>query len=360
MERRIGGRAPLGKDEMRAFWGAAILTLAGSGCDRGVTSRDATAEAAGAATVLNGVNFNGVDFNGIKFNGIALDGVALEALPLAGMKLAGQALTDVSLEGSTLSATLPSGARATGSGLAGAEISGTLANGDAVTLRIDGVTTGSAPDVQQYSVSASVGGSAFQPLCGAAGGAPVQAIPLTGSWDESSGTSTGGAHVDDPTVFTFACEGFALAKCVEFGYAPWRSVTECSAAGQCAARSLAPFHQACTRMLRADYCGDGTATTRDGTQVDVWDDFGIQTDDEPTWGLEAEWSPDGAICVDQTRYSTIESDGDSVKGYIQAHCAGAWQAAGCGGSGSTFFTANGFGTPLTTRSLLRTRIDTQP
>ena len=338
--------------------GAAILTLVCGGCDGGSSRGDDVAEAASAATVLNGVNFNGV-----KFNGIDLNGVELDPLPFTGLQLAGQALTGVSLDGSSLSATLPGGARATGSGLVGAELSGTLSNGDTVTLRIDGVTTGSEPDVQDYSVSASVAGSAtFQPLCGAASdGTPVQAIPLAGSWDESAGTSTGGAHVDDPSVFTFACEGYALAKCVEFGYAPWRSVTECAAAGDCAARSLAPFHQACTRMLRADYCGDGTATTRDDTQVDVWDNFAIQTDDEPTWGLEAEWSPGGAVCVDQTRWPTIGDEGVvNVQSYIQDHCASAWQAPGCGGPGSTFFTSNGFDVPLTTRSLLRTRVDSQP
>jgi hypothetical protein len=332
--------------------GATVLALACAGCDPGASRGDDTAEAASAATVLNGINFNGVSFNGVQ----------LDPLPFAGLQLAGQALASVSLEGSSLSGTLPGGARAIGSGLVGAELSGTLSNGDTVIVRVDGVTVGSAPDVQHYSVSAQVAGSAaFQPLCGAASdGTPVQAIALAGSWDESAGTLTGGAHIDDPSVFTFACEGFALAKCVEFGYAPWRSVTECSAPGDCAARSLASFHQACTRMLRADYCGDGTATTRDGTEVDVWDDFSIQTDDAPTWSLEAEWSPGGAVCVDQTRWPTIEGSGVAVQTYIQDHCPSAWQAPGCGGAGSTFFTANGFNVPLATRSLLRTRIDAQP
>jgi hypothetical protein len=337
--------------------GAAVLALVCGGCDRGASRGDDTAEAAGAATVLNGVNFNGLSFNGVSFNGVGLD-----PLSFAGVQLAGQTLASVSLDGSSLSATLPGGARATGSGLVGAELSGTLSNGDTVTVRIDGVTAGSEPDVQRYTVSARQAGSAtFQPLCGAAAdGTPVQAIPLAGSWDESTSTSTGGAHMNDTRVFTFACEGFALAKCVELGYAPWRSVTECSAPGNCALRSLASFHQACTRMLRADYCGDGMATTRDSTQVDVWDNFSIQTDDAPTWSLEAEWSPGGAVCVDQTRWPTIQGSGVAVKTYIQDRCPSAWQTPGCAGAGSTFFTANGFDVPLATRALLRTRVNARP
>ena len=206
-----------------------------------------------------------------------------------------------------------------------------------------------------------VGSDAFQPLCGvAADGTPVQAIPLAGAWDDSAGTPTGGAHADDAGVFTFACEGYALAKCVELGYAPWRTVTECDGADDCAARSLSPFHQACTRMLRADYCGDGTATTRDGTRVDLWDDFGIQTDGAPTWDLEAEWSPAGAVCVEETRWPTIEDDGASVQTYIQDHCPSRWQTPGCGGAASTFSTAVGFDAPLDTRALLRTRLPPDP
>jgi len=332
----------------RLATGAAVLALACAGCGPGAARGEDNGEAASAAIVSNGVSFNGVSFNGVQ----------LEPLHLDGLRLGGQALALVSLQGTSLSGATPGGVMRTGNDLAGAELAGTLSDGSAVTLRIDGVTTGSEPDILRYSVSSSVAGSdVFQPLCGAAAdGTPVAAIPLAGSWDESAGTATSGAHNDDPGVFTLACEGYALAKCVEFGYAPWRTVTECEAPGECGARSLAPFHQACTRMLRADYCGDGTATTRDGTQVDLWDDFGIQNDEAPTWNLEAEWSADGAVCVDETRWPTIEDGGGNVETYIQDHCPSRWRAPGCGGAGSTFFTASGFDVPLDVRALLRTRI----
>jgi hypothetical protein len=305
---------------------------------------------------FNGVSFNGVSFNGVSFNGVSFNGVQLDPLPVDGLSLGGQPLTGVTLQGSSLSGVL-SGGTLSGSGLVGAQLAGTLSNGAAVTLRIDSVTTGASPDVERYQVSARLTpGGSFAPLCGTASdGTAMAAIPLGGSWDPSQGTATGGAHVGGPGSFTFACEGYALAKCVELGYAPWRSVTECKAPGDCAVRSLAFFHQACVRMLRADYCGDGMPTTRDGTHVDVWDDFGIQSDAEPSWKLEAEWGPGGAVCVDQTRWAT-GPDGEDVLAYIHAHCPDRWQAPGCGGGGSTFFTADGFDVPFGTRALLRTRL----
>jgi hypothetical protein len=63
-------------------------------------------------------------------------------------------------------------------------------------------------------------------------------------------------------------------------------------------------HEACVRMLRADYCGDGRSWTRDGTLIDIWDDDGIQKPDtlaDPTFSFEAGWGPEGAVCVARTR-----------------------------------------------------------
>jgi hypothetical protein len=338
------------------FWWTILtaLTAPSGGCSP--AQLDGSGEAAAAETGPNGTMFNGIMFNGIMFNGARLN-----PLQLGAFQLGGQPLSGVSLQGGSLSGALPGGARLTGSALTGAALAGTLSTGVPVTLRIDAVTAGSDPDVQRYAVSVAAAGSGtYQPLCGlAAGGGPVLAIPLSGGWDESQGTSTGGSHVDAPGAFTFACEGYALAKCVEYGYAPWRSVNECKARGDCASRALSPFHEACTRLIRADYCGDGTPATRDGTQVDVWDRFGIQSDDQSAWSFEAEWSPDGAVCVAETRWATFPGGGD-VASYVRDHCPERWQVPGCGGAGSTFFTPAGFDTPLETRALLRSRVMSQP
>jgi|HubBroStandDraft_6_1064221.scaffolds.fasta_scaffold56225_2 hypothetical protein len=332
--------------------GAAALLLPCGGCAQNDARGERTAEAASAATAHNGDELNGIFFNGIFFNGIFFNGPELDPLPLAGLRLDGHPLPGASLAGGTL-------VSAHAGDLTGAELYGSITNGTFITLRIDAITPGDAPDISLYTVSYTTPGSDVStPLCGAdALGAPVQAIPLSGAWDDSAGTPTGGAHLDEPGAFTFACEGYALAKCVELGYAPWRTVTECRAPGTCHQLSLADFHQACTRMIRADYCGDGTSTTRNGTTVDLWDDDGIQADTETAWPFEAEWSTGGATCLITPRHTTIEGTGESVLTFVHDHCPARYEAPGCDGTGSTFFPASGYTTPLGVRSLLRTRVD---
>jgi hypothetical protein len=299
---------------------------------------------------------NGVELNGVKFNGVKFNGPSLNPLRLDGLTFGSSSLTGVTLDGAKLSGSLPGGNLLQGQGLVGVALDASLDDGTHVSLRIDEVDSTSDPQLEQYRVSALVaGGAAYEPLCVASDGTAALAVPLAGSWDESEGTTTGGSHVDDPSVFTFACEGYALAKCVDFGYAPWRTATECLSSNQCASRSLAAYHQACTRLLRADYCGDGTPTTRDGTEVDLWDALGIQNDDETAWRLEAEWSSGGAVCVDAARWATLP-DGEGVPAYIQQHCPARWSTSGCGGAASTFPAASGFALDLATRALLRSRI----
>jgi hypothetical protein len=115
----------------------------------------------------------------------------------------------------------------------------------------------------------------------------AKAIPLSGSWDEM------GNHHEDERI-TLACTNGVLAKCVRFGYKPWKMVQ---------GRSLRDFHQACTRMVRADYCGNGRSHTKEGTVIDIYDQLGIQTR-TPKSGMlfEAAWSPDGAVFINRTRW----------------------------------------------------------
>ncbi len=332
---------------------AGVLTSLCVGCGGGAPGGEETNEAAGAV----------IEPNGVSFNGVSCNGVTLEPLQLDGLSFGGSTLSGVSLVGSSLAGAASDGEAVSGSDLVGATLAGTRSDGSSVTLRIDAVTTGSDPDVLRYAVSSGAAGSdAFEPLCGVdSSGGPVLAIPLAGSWDTSAGTPTGGAHVDDAGTFTFACEGYALAKCVELGYAPWRTVTECKASGgvrDAVARSVPPgvYAHAPRRLLRRrhrDHArrhpGGSCGTT-----------FGIQADDAPTWDFEAEWSPEGAVCVDETRWPTIEDGGGDVQTYIQDHCPTRWRPPGCGGPGSTFFTANGFDVALDVRALLRTRITANP
>lgn len=93
---------------------------------------------------------------------------------------------------------------------------------------------------------------------------------------------------------TMTCASGAVGKCVRFGYKPWASA------------DMDSLHAACVRMVRADYCGDGKGHTKNGTEIDIYDDFSIQTSDGATdtgFVFEAGWSPEGAVCVDHVRWA---------------------------------------------------------
>ncbi|MBM1646208.1 hypothetical protein JQV27_15940 [Sulfitobacter mediterraneus] len=118
--------------------------------------------------------------------------------------------------------------------------------------------------------------------CGDQDGEPVGAIPLSGSWGADMSWS--------PEGLTMACTNGPIGKCVTWGYLPWDA-------------ELRDFHQACIRMVRADYCGTGHGTTRDGTPIDVWDRKGINTSSDVQDMLhEADWDADGAITIYRTRF----------------------------------------------------------
>ena len=99
---------------------------------------------------------------------------------------------------------------------------------------------------------------------------------------------------------TITCASGAVAKCSRWGYPPWAK----GPAGE----DLLPLHAACIHMVRADYCGDGQAHTKDGTSIDNYDDLGIQkrgAADDSTYVFEAGWSPQGAVCVNHTRWTDV-------------------------------------------------------
>jgi ADYC domain len=102
------------------------------------------------------------------------------------------------------------------------------------------------------------------------------------------------------------------------GYKPWRKALVCAKGQGCTKVNLADHHQACTRMLRADYCGDGTSYTVDDVEINVYDGLGIRVDSE-AWASEAEWDADGALCLSSPRISAS-----------QPTCAGALKRASCG------------------------------
>jgi len=217
----------------------------------------------------NGTSLNGTSLNGTSLNGTSLNGTSLNGTSLNGTSLNGTSLNGTSLNGTSLN----------GTSLVGSSWSGTTSNGATVKLRVDKATQGAGTnaDVWFYSVSFQTS-TGWSPLCGVdASGIPVQAIAVPGVW-----TGTANNYASSATQFTWACRAKTVAKCVELGYKPWKSLSNQLAS--------------CVRLLRADYCGTGVSYTKDGTLLNLYDNVGVQADAE-AWGLEAGWGPSGATCL---------------------------------------------------------------
>ncbi len=234
------------------------------------------------------------DLNGISLNGEFLDDRYIKGISLEGVIINGKKQVTLSLKGTEFKHL---------NQLDGAIMTAVLDDDTPLALRIDSVEKRNErvdPDTVHYFVSYETD-HGWEPLCGLDEyDDPIGAIPLLGRWDYSQGTSTGGAKIEDDAVFTFACDGYVLHKCVDAGYKPWEEVVVCHEPNDCETISLAAQHQACTRMLRADYCGDGTSYTENGVLVAMYDSVGLRYDSED-WSFEAEWDEDGAVCVQQDR-----------------------------------------------------------
>jgi hypothetical protein len=297
---------------MRAMGWCGVFAAAwvGMGCggEAPVSPEEPLGESASEMMVANGANLNGANLNGANLNGANLNGRNLNQglnQPLVSVDYAGAwlgaargggyawrsgAFDAVWLEGSVFHGRWR-GQHLSGKDFLHARFTGNLGNGGRVELRVETMTPGRGEhqDVWTYRVSyREPADGRWYPICQDRNGRPVEAIAVAGRWDYRQGVpGLGGAKYDDPSTFTFACEGAAIAKCIRFGYAPWASRDGVS---------LAAHHQACTRLVRADYCGDGRSHTVDGQWVNLYDALGVQRDTED-WDLEAEWDTGGARCL---------------------------------------------------------------
>lgn len=274
---------------------------------------------------------NGDALNGVRMNGSALNGASLNGVRMNGSELGG-----LSLSGTALTAARADGTAPPPESMIGAELSGALADGNTIKLRIDDVRHAPAPNADLYvylvSYLAEDGAQAadgWQHLCGDdAAGQPIAAMPLGGLWNYQTGVPNGGSWTAAPGWITFACRGAALAKCVEMGYRPWQSLQRCSG-GSCEQVSLADLHQACTRMVRADYCGDGKPFTINGRVINVYDGMGVQADTE-LWTFEAEWNRQGAVCLSQQRVYQLQAQFDAANHTPIPACITSRVAVDCG------------------------------
>jgi hypothetical protein len=307
-------------------WGrvfAAAWLWAGCGGEAPVQSEEQPGELTSEVVVANGPSLNGANLNGRNLNGRNLNGRNLNGRNLNGEAL-NQTLVSVDYAGARLDGSR-SGAGAAGrSGafdrvwlegsvfhgwwrgrhLSGRDFThvrflGNLGDGSHVELRVDAVTPGPGAHRGVWTHRVSYREPAdgrWYPICVDKNGRPVDAIAVAGRWDYRQGVpGLGGAKYDDPSAFTFACEDAAIAKCIRFGYEPWASLNGVN---------LAAHHQACTRLIRADYCGDGRSHTADGRWVNLYDALGVQRDTE-SWALEAEWDTEGARCLTERNRSLL-------------------------------------------------------
>ncbi len=264
----------------------------------------------------NGFRYNSFRINGKSFNSgsFRINGTALENFDVVGSEFVG----------TMIHAGQP--VELSGEDFLGAEIdmlADKLIDGEMVevelTVRIDGMF----PDpeeadkilhlVSQFNAESGD----WEPLCTDEEGNETEAILLGGTWDSETGD-----RVDGESRATFACRGGVLAKCVDMGYAPWRTAKIKTGEETKEWVSLVDHHQACTRMLRADYCGTGEPNTINGTIIDVGDRVKRYKVDgqkfkgnieayASDWTYEAEWGPDGAVCVgDSLRTQLFEGMDD--------------------------------------------------
>jgi hypothetical protein len=232
---------------------------------------------------LNSLTLNGISLNSISMNGLSLNSISLNSLSLNGTGLAGVAANE-------LVATTADGRSLSGDALVGAQLDAVLSNGMTIGLTIAAFERNSDEGLAYYELDYQ-----GRNLCAAGD----KGLFLPGVWDDKAAQHdqlTVGGH----TIGTsFACTSGVLAKCVRWGYAPWKVGAE--------------LHQACVRMGRADYCGSGVSFTKNGTAIDLYDVKGIQTPaGDSTFQFEAGWGANGAVCVSRTRYDAHSLGGESI------------------------------------------------
>jgi hypothetical protein len=235
----------------------------------------------------------------------------LASVDLGRVRLGGAALKGVRLEEGRLVA--PS---RTPEGLVGAVLQGTNSDGRSVEVALCGAEPeASDPAMRWYRIEVwNATSASWENPCIATHRVPSpRALAVQGVWDER------GARHEAPGKFTFACESGAIAKCVGWGYKPWASRDGVA---------LKELHQACTRMARADYCGDGRSHTHEDTPIDMYDSQGVltrTTQASAGWqperaSFEAAWTSEGAWCLARTR------DGKALE-TILAQCPGRFEAS---------------------------------
>lgn len=255
-------------------------------------------------TVQAGSNIQGPDLHGLQLHGDAED-MTIRGFQYSGATLNGSALSNVRIEQGELVAE-QSSVTLHGEDLENAHLTAQVKDLSTnppstvtVEYRIAEIVaeTGNDPtgtgETFLYKLEENVDGTGnWQLACPADADNRRVAIPLSDIFDEH------GDRVTSSTLFTFGCTTGAIAKCYRWGYRPW--VTGYG--------DLTAAHWTCTRVARADYCGNGTAHTHAGTVINLWDNLPspgpIQSRGTTPAGMvfEAGWNTGGAVCLSHARW----------------------------------------------------------
>jgi hypothetical protein len=267
-----------------------------------------TAETPTAMTIQPGINMQGINMQGINMQGINMQGMAMHGFLVDGATLGGAPLQNVHVERGEVVAQIGNSSRR-GTDLVGAHFFAEVRNitqtpslTSSAEYRVTAISTEdsqydptSTGNTYLYTLEQWVPDTAtWQPACGPDYDGRNVAIPLAAIWDEHGDRSVSSA------MFTFGCTTGVIAKCYRWGYRPW--VTGYG--------DLAAMHWTCTRAARADYCGNGTPHTHDGTKINVWDRLPAPGPIQSHGGLlpplgmlfEAGWNTGGAVCLSHARW----------------------------------------------------------
>lgn len=149
-----------------------------------------------------------------------------------------------------------------------------------------------APSAQAYGL-VYVDGAAVRNVCGGAIDDPEAALALV-LGGETYDLATKEVNPGQTGWFSVGCAGSAAAKLSLLGYGPQSSKT------------TVEQRQATLKMITADYCGDGTSYTENGTPL-LWENVSGTVDLEAAPGaIEAVWTAEGALCLDATRIADAD------------------------------------------------------
>jgi ADYC domain len=266
-----------------------------------------------STTEQAGTTMQGTTMQGTTMQGTTMQGTTMQGFQFAGATLGGVALMNLRVQQGELVAEQNQVTRR-GASLIGAHLRAQVRNpatNPPVTALIEYRITNVVQEDSKYDPTQT--GSTFlytleqnvdnsgswQPACPVDADGRRVAIPLAAMWNEH------GDRIESSSLFTFGCTTGVIAKCYRWGYRPW--VTGYG--------DLAAMHWTCTRLARADYCGNGVPHTRNGTWINIWDNLpspgpiqqhggGLLQLPPPGMLFEAGWSTSGAVCLSHARWIT--------------------------------------------------------